>query len=136
LGGFNTELGVKGNALRYGEEIELQMRMREAGYSIGYTPSLQIAHWIRTDKLDLGWVLRSEFARRRDKVLFDPVSLPKATVHLCRTVLGRFLWTPVHLYHGLTSKSYSGKKALYDILKPMAFSTGEWWGTVQRIIKR
>lgn len=136
LGGFNTALGVKGNALRYGEEIEFQMRMREAGYRIGYTPALSIEHFIRTDKLDLHWVLRSEFSRRRDKVLFDPVSMPRATLHLCRTTLGRVLWTPIHFYQFLTSKSYSGKKALYDIFKPLAFSTGEWWGTLKRIAKR
>lgn len=135
LGGFNTELGVKGNALRYGEEIELQMRMREAGYRIGYTPALSIEHFIRTDKLDLNWVLRSEFSRRRDKALFDPISFPRATFHLCRTILGRLLWTPIHLFHFLTLKSYSGKKALYDILKPLAFSSGEWWGSLKRISK-
>ena len=130
LEGFNTELGVRGKELHYGEDIELQVRMRKAGFSIGYAPSLRTDHFVRTDKLSVGWVLRSEDARRRDKMLFDPVSFPLATLHLFRTILGRLLWTPVHLYHLVTSKSYPVQRALYDVLKPIAYRAGEWVGVL------
>jgi GT2 family glycosyltransferase len=135
LGGFNQNLGVKGNSLRYGEEIELQMRMRKAGFKIGYAPSLQIAHFVRTEKTGIFWILRSEYARRRDKMLFDPISLPMATLHLCRTILGRLIWTPVHLYRLFFSKPYSYQEAVYDILKPMAYRAGEWVGVVMNTFR-
>lgn len=135
LHGFDTHLGVKGNKLQYGEELELQIRMRKAGYSIAYAPLLSIGHFMRTDKLSMKWILQSEFARRRDKMLFEPISLPLATLHLGRTLLGRLLWTPVHIYQLITTKSYSMKRALYDILKPIAYSGGAFVGVIMRSLK-
>jgi glucosyl-dolichyl phosphate glucuronosyltransferase len=133
IGGFNTSLGMQGMRIRYGEEIELQFRMRQAGMKIGYVPALHIGHHVRIEKLNLGWVLTSEYARRRDKMIFDPVSLPAATFNLCRTILGRLIWTPVHLFKILTGRSYSFKRALFDIFKPLAFRTGEWIGVVNHL---
>lgn len=130
LNGFNPALGVRGKELHYGEEIELQVRMRKAGFSLAYAPTLRTDHYVRTDKLTLTWVLRSEYARRRDKMSFEPVSFPLATLHLFRTILGRLLWTPVYLYHLVTSKSYPVQRALYDIFKPIAYRTGEWVGVL------
>jgi GT2 family glycosyltransferase len=130
LSGFDTNLGVIGNSLRYGEEIELQMKMRKAGFRIGYAPSLQIGHFVRTEKTGVGWLLHTEYARRRDKMLFDPISFSLATIHLFRSILGRVIWTPVHLFQMVTVKSYPLQRALYDIFKPLAFSTGEWIGVV------
>ena len=131
LGGFNPDLGVKGNALRYGEEIELQVRMREADYKIAYAPSLRTGHFVRTDKLKVSWALRSQYARQRDRMVFDPVSLPAASLHLLRTLAGRFLWTPRHLLSFLFNRSYSFKKAMYEIFQPLAFSSGEWIGALR-----
>ncbi len=131
LGGFKTSLGVTGDVLRYGEEFELQVRMRDAGYIIAYAPSLRTGHYVRTDKLSLSWALRSQYARQRDRMVFDPVSLPVASFHLIRTLAGRFLWTPIHLASSLFNKSYSLKRALYESLQPLAFSSGEWVGTLR-----
>jgi GT2 family glycosyltransferase len=131
LGGFSANLGVKGDALRYGEEIELQVRMHDAGYKIAYAPSLRTGHFVRTDKLRLSWVLRSQYARQRDRMVFDPVSLSMASLHLLRTIGGRILWTPIHLLSCLFNKSYSLNRAFYEILQPLAFSSGEWIGAMQ-----
>lgn len=136
LGGFDTNLGVKGNALRYGEELELQVRMREAGYKIAYAPSLRTGHFVRTDKLSLSWILRSQYARQRDKMVFDPVPFSIASIHLIKTMAGRFLWTPVHLASSLFAKSYSFNRAMYGILQPLAFSAGQWVGAIRHPKKK
>ena len=136
LNGFNPHLGVRGNELNYGEEIELQKRMRSRGFRIGYAPSLRTDHFVRTDKLSLSWVLRSEYARRRDKMSFDPVSLPLASLHLLKTMAGRLLWTPVHLFNSIFKKSYSFKKAVYEITQPLAYSTGEWIGSLKSSMRK
>ena len=136
LGGFKTSLGVTGDALRYGEEIELQVRMRNAGYKIAYAPTLRTGHFVRADKLSLSWALRSQFARQRDKMVFDPVSLPVASYHLIRTLAGRVLWTPIHLASSLFKKSYSLKQAMYETLQPLAFSSGEWVGALRHPKKK
>jgi len=136
LGGFNPELGVRGKELHYGEEIELQVKMRREGFTIGYAPSLHTDHFVRTDKLSMSWVLRSEYARRRDKMFFDRVPLPIASLHLIKTMAGRLIWTPVHLFTCLFNKSYSLKKAAYEITQPLAYSTGEWIGSLRSSIRK
>ena len=136
LDGFNPGLGVRGKELHYGEEIELQVRMRSEGFSIGYAPSLRTDHFVRSDKLSMGWVLRSEYARRRDKMSFDRVPLPIASLHLLKTMAGRLWWTPIHLFTSLFNKSYSFKKAVYEITQPLAYSTGEWIGSLRSSMRK
>jgi hypothetical protein len=60
LGGFRTDLGMKGNALGYGEETELQCRLRRTspGARIIYSPDVVVHHLVRPEKLTLGWQLR------------------------------------------------------------------------------
>jgi len=60
LGGFRTDLGMKGNALGYGEETELQCRLRRtsAAARITYSPDVVVYHLVRPEKLTLGWQLQ------------------------------------------------------------------------------
>lgn len=131
LGGFNPSFGVEGRTLRYGEEIEFQYRMRKSGHTIAYAPGLKTGHWVRSAKISLRWVLRSEYKRRRDKMKIEPVSLPNASLHLLRTIGGRVFWTPVHLVSNLIRSPHSMRKAGYQILQPLAYSLGEWIGVIQ-----
>ena len=133
MDGFNDRLGVTGSTLQYGEEIELQIRMRSAGYQIAYAPALRIGHFVRTEKLSILWVLHSEYARRRDKMLFQPTSLLKASLHLIRTLIGRLFWFPYHIGEALFRRSYSFKKAFYQTAQPLAFRLGEWVGVIKNI---
>jgi GT2 family glycosyltransferase len=130
LHGFDDTLGVSGEKLHYGEEIELQLRMRKAGLKIAYAPSLRTGHFVRAEKLRWSWVLHSEYARRRDKMLFEPVPFLVATFHLLKTAVGRLFWMPVHFGEAIFNRTYSYKKALYQIAQPMAFSLGEWVGVL------
>lgn len=131
LDGFDPELGVSGNKLRYGEELQLQIRMRKQGYKIAYAPTLRTGHFVRTEKLTLAWVLHSEYARRRDKMLFEPISFWLATFQLLKTSVGRLFWIPIHLGEIIFSRPYPIKKALYRITQPMAYSLGEWIGVIK-----
>ena len=49
-GGFDTAYGMCGAATAYGEETELQVRLRMAGHSVGYVPSLMILHYANPEK--------------------------------------------------------------------------------------
>ena len=133
LGGFDDRLGVAGKSLQYGEELELQLRMRRKNYSIAYAPSLQVGHYVRTEKMSLCWVLHSAYARRRDKMLFEPIPLGIATLNLFRTFVGRLFWTPVYFGKAIFSHSSGFKKALYQIAQPLAYRLGEWMGVVKGI---
>ena len=129
--GFATHLGVKGHRLRYGEEIELQIRMRQAGYQIAYAPSLRTGHFVREDKLRLSWLLRSEYARRRDKMRIEPIGIAQSTVNLLRTSTGRLIRLPAYGFQMLFSKGIDSRKISFEFFKPMAYRLGEWVGSVK-----
>lgn len=132
LGGFKTYLGVKGNTLGYGEEIELQDRMRSAGYKVGYDPMLKMGHHVRAEKLNVNWILQSEYARRRDKMAFEPKSILEVTINLLRTTGSRFIWIPVHLMKMSTNRKYSSTNFKIDSLAPLAYRWGEFVGVIKR----
>lgn len=131
LGGFDPALGMKGNTAGYGEEIEIQQRMRPLGYRIAYAPGLFIYHAVRPEKKVWRWKLHAAYARRRDKRLFDPLPLLHAFGLVVRTILGRMIWTPVHLVKWIYTPAYSWSQCVTDILEPLFFSWGEWIGSLR-----
>lgn len=68
-GGFNTALGMTGTKIAYGEDTEVQYRMRRDGIEIGYDPEWIILHLVTPHKLQLEWYFKSAFAWGRDKIL-------------------------------------------------------------------
>ena len=63
LHGFDAASGMSGNKLGYGEETELQKRIR-AGMPdaiIYYDPKLYVYHLVSSEKMSLCWTLRSCF---------------------------------------------------------------------------
>ncbi len=58
-GGFDPELGMKGQQTAYGEEINLLARLNQAGIAIYYVPSLKVKHLIADYKMSLRWLLTS-----------------------------------------------------------------------------
>lgn len=67
-GGFDTAIGMSGNKVAYGEETNLIMRMRNRGMQIYYCPEMLVDHAILPHKLELGWLLRSNFSNGYDGV--------------------------------------------------------------------
>jgi GT2 family glycosyltransferase len=132
IGGFNEAFGMKGSSLGYAEELELQDRIRTAGYTIAYAPDLHIYHFVRPDKLSVAWVMASEYARRRDKMMIEHVSIPRASMKLARTIMSRFFWMPVNLVSAIFKKDESLKKALVKSMLPLLYRLGEWRGSLKR----
>ncbi len=62
LGGFNTAIGMNGDTLSYGEETNLQHRMKGLGIPIWYDPEIAVTHAIQPYKLSLRWLLQSSYA--------------------------------------------------------------------------
>lgn len=132
LNGFNPSLGMTGNTMQYSEELEFQFRMRKSGYQIGYAPTLRMPHFVRTEKVNLTWLLKSEYVKRRDKMFFDPISFPKATLHLFRTMAGRVVWVPIYFYRMMIKKKYKWQNFVLDTFIPLAYRTGEWIGVLKQ----
>jgi len=135
LNGFNPNLGMTGKTLQYADELEFQSRMRKSSYKIGYAPSLRMPHYVRTEKISVGWLVHSEYAKQRDKMVFDPVNFPLATLHLIRTMVGRIAWTPVYLFKLLSKKNYTRQNLVLDEILPLAYRTGEWVGSFKHILR-
>jgi glucosyl-dolichyl phosphate glucuronosyltransferase len=68
LGGFNTEVGMVGERLGYGEETVVQLRIgREHPEEIiYYDPRLIVHHLVRSEKMRILWCARQMFASGRD----------------------------------------------------------------------
>ena len=66
LCGFDTNIGMSGKKVSYGEETQLQVRMRKLGYTIGFDPALKIDHLVNTYKQTPFWYIKSSYASGRD----------------------------------------------------------------------
>ena len=64
LKGFDVRLGMSGQRLGYGEETELQDRVREMAPNerLYYDSNMYVHHLVRREKMTWRWILRSWFA--------------------------------------------------------------------------
>ncbi len=67
-GGFKSEFGMTGNKIAYGEESEIQIRIRHADPSVRsfYDPELLIHHLVRVRKIRFYWFFETAVATARD----------------------------------------------------------------------
>lgn len=67
INGFDVEFGMSGKKLGYGEETELQRRVRATMPSeiIYYDPKLNVFHLVRPEKMTWRYILNSRFAGGR-----------------------------------------------------------------------
>lgn len=69
VGGFDGNLGMRGNVVGYGEETEVQRLLRQKGRKIIYDPAIHVRHVVNPERLDPLWYLQSGWALGRDQVL-------------------------------------------------------------------
>lgn len=55
VGGFDPDLGVRGQEVRYGEETMFYRRALELGFPVHYTPAPVVEHLVRPEKYRLSW---------------------------------------------------------------------------------
>jgi GT2 family glycosyltransferase len=59
--GFHTSYGMHGTHLGYGEETDLQVRIRKSGHKVAYDPKMIIYHLVPPHKMTVSWQLNSSF---------------------------------------------------------------------------
>jgi glycosyltransferase involved in cell wall biosynthesis len=59
---FNENLGMKGNKIGYGEEVEFQQRLKSDKINIWFAPDLLIYHLVPKYKLKVSWFIKSWYA--------------------------------------------------------------------------
>ena len=61
LGGFNTNFGMKGKKIGYGEETELQTRILDMGIDMYYSPKIKVKHLFDQRKHNLKWMIKNTY---------------------------------------------------------------------------
>ena len=69
LGGFNASLGMQGKKVGYGEEDDIQHKMRLQGYTIAFDPLLAIDHLVAKAKLSPSWHIKHIYSQHKDIIL-------------------------------------------------------------------
>lgn len=80
VGGFSSRLGMSGKKIAYGEETEVQKKMRDKGFKIGYSPDVVMEHLVSDAKLRLNWHLKRYYAHGRDNVEIYQSSVKEMTI--------------------------------------------------------
>jgi GT2 family glycosyltransferase len=117
FGGFNPQYGMSGNFLGYGEEIELQKRIRESGYIIGFNPEIQIDHLVAKYKLSVWWHLRAAWINEQSGAKF----LGRSHYPFTKTLFSIFraLYKQLKYLRNIKSKNYYWQNLIFDYSEPI-----------------
>lgn len=117
LGGFDENVGMKAHKIGYTAENRVQIKLRSAGYIVGYNPHLKVHHLVAEYKLHIGWHLRAAFAEGRDaRAVFGYQYTLKA---LFLDFL-RIIKAPIKsTYQLLTNDQYFKQNWILDVCNPM-----------------
>ena len=94
VGGFDSRLGRKGDKLLGGEEIELFIRIRNAGYKIFYTPYSTVLHKI-SNKLNADYIVNYAYWLGVSEAIIDKAIVSKLKFYL---KIIRSLFFPSSIY--------------------------------------
>ena len=86
-GGFDENLGRKGESLLSGEDTALTDRIRMAGYAVYYAPAVAVQHHIHPERLSKAWLYRRIFWGAASKGISDRqaiTALSKSILYVCR----------------------------------------------------
>jgi glucosyl-dolichyl phosphate glucuronosyltransferase len=85
LGGFDPNLGMKGNLLGYHEEIAFieKVRLYQGDNCLYYDPRLRIEHLVRPEKMKWSWIVRQKYILARDyHYLFNSQKGPISIIYI------------------------------------------------------
>lgn len=128
LNGFSADLGMKANKYSYGEEVDLQNKLRKLGYKIGYDPALYIDHLVKKENYSVYTLLVKNF--RIGQVHDSVVDLNEVTfrftdgVYLVYSSIFRSLINCIALFPNLFEKGYYIQNYLLDSFGNIFFSFG------------
>jgi glycosyltransferase involved in cell wall biosynthesis len=83
LDGFDTNLGMSGTTIGYGEETDVQIKIRSQypELFIYYHPSLFVYHLVRKEKMTTKWILYDNFINGQySALIFSGTKVTKKTI--------------------------------------------------------
>lgn len=134
-GGFDVALGMSGSRVEYGEETELQIRLREQmpTFEVIYEPRLHVEHLVREDKFSILWRFRAMFGKGRSAHSasisgVERVAPTRTMIRMLAIVLGGIGEFVLFLMRITSSRHCSYKNYLYEETALRFRSLGVLWG--------
>ena len=127
-GGFKTDLGMKGSKILYGEETEFLLRLKKIGEPIYYVPKIRVKHLVAERKLNLWWLLKSDYLHN-----FSYSLLKKPKFNFLRGAVSfilALLFIPVYL---IDIRKGMIKRRLYYGLSSIFLSLGQMVGSIYNL---
>jgi glycosyltransferase involved in cell wall biosynthesis len=120
VGGFNVDLGIKGDKRGYGEETDFVNRIRTSGSVVGYDPDLFVEHLVNPQKFKLKWHLQDIVAHSETEYLIW--IRPKTGIEKIRAFKNGFLSFFKTLFNAAISiiktDDYYWQSYIIDVFKP------------------
>ncbi|MBC6996581.1 glycosyltransferase [Neolewinella lacunae] len=125
LGGFDTQLGMRGRAIGYGEENELQDRIRASGKPIHYCPQIRMVHLVAASKCRVRQHLAMAYAHGAypQKSTAPPPGLVRAGGLIIRSLLGS---VPYDLARVLFKPNFYWQNGVISSLGKATFTWGRY----------
>jgi GT2 family glycosyltransferase len=125
IGGFDTTLGMVGDSVGYGEEDDVQHKMRAEGYTVSWDPELGIDHLVGSTKLKPSWHIDYIYKQNRDIILsYNPYdSFTKVVQEFIKIA---FKYTPRYVLKFLRNKEYYWQNLYIEVVGSYARVLGAY----------
>jgi GT2 family glycosyltransferase len=129
VGNFDVKLGMSGSKTAYGEETQLQYAMQKMGYKIGHCPQLIIYHLVPKYKLNVRWLLRSQWAKGASLwIVRSQRRTPLLLAKIFLSCVGRLFVDALGGLFKLAQPHYYIQNYALDAGMPLAFGLGRIFG--------
>jgi glycosyltransferase involved in cell wall biosynthesis len=130
LGGFDPNLGMKGNNLAYGEETELLKRISALKPTplLYYDPKLTVKHLVAPEKMSMNWIIRQRFIGGRYSLIAIKNGLNISKAKLPLMVLFRIAMFAAELFKCATVRNRSQYPYFQNYLYEVAFENIRYLG--------
>ena len=88
---FDESMGPNGASYAMGGEVQLNLRLAQAGHLAWFCPRARVAHIIRERQVETAWVLRRAWLFGRGSCRQQPVAPASELLGVPRWMLGRYL---------------------------------------------
>ena len=135
--GFPTHLGMKGNAMAYGEETFLQNQMKRNGHTIGIIPKWSINHIVNKYKLHPIWFIKNGYVTGRDAwIIYEEKVTFKSIIKYLVNIITIFFQKTVTTTPRLFNKNYYSQNWFIEIFHPISIQYGRVIGGLQMILNK
>ncbi len=126
VGGFDSNFGMTGNTIAYGEEDDLQRKILDKGYKLGFDPELIIDHAVLPHKLKMLWHLKNSYAKGRySQKQKNLGSYIQIAFQLLKSIPGGLLkHLPRSIMKMMTKKEYYFQNLVLDTCSPTLWFLG------------